>query len=276
MRVAYVQTSPSLGNTRSNLEQAFALVECVKEADLVVLPELFHSGYSVRDKDEALALAISEDESSEPLEMCLDACRKFRMHVVAGFLEKDDRDNLFNSAWLMAPEGIISNYRKVHLFNLEKHIFSPGTDSGEISRLQFDGGSARVGMQICFDWIFPDGWGKLAWGEGPGTGSQVITHPANLVIPDACPAAIRTRATENRVFIITAGRVGHDPAPEGDILFRGGSRIVSPDGKILSRGHDSEPCCDMVEIDPEWADNKFVTPLNDVLAERFGIGEDAE
>jgi predicted amidohydrolase len=240
----------------------------------VVLPELFHSGYAVRSSDEARSLAVSQDRESAPLSMCLDACRKFSLHIVAGFLEESDGKKLFNSAWLINQDGVSAAYRKVHLFHLEKLIFTPGDGPGPVTPVKTANsrGHARVGMQVCFDWIFPDPWGRLAWGEGddPGpTGAQVIAHPANLVIPGKCPLALRARAMENRIFIVSAGRVGTDPGPDGEIEFRAGSIIIAPDGSVLAEGQDDRPDCDMVEINPEWADGKYVTPTNHVLNERF-------
>ena len=253
--------------TRRNLQEAHSLIERVRDADLVVLPELFHSGYAVRNRDEAESLSVSRDEQSEPLAMCTDTARSFNLHIAAGFLERIEGGNLFNSSWLIGPDGIRSIYRKAHLFNHELDVFTPGEENPEIVRV--DG--ARVGMQICFDWVFPETWGRLA-----RDGAQIVAHPSNLVIPDACPLAIRTRAMENRIFIITAGRVGVDPGPDGEIIFRAGSRIVAPDGTVLSESPDDVPHCDLVTIDPEWADDKYITPRNDVMKDRFGSLEDEQ
>lgn len=269
MRVAFVQTSPVLGMTRQNLESAFALIERVRDADLVVLPELFHSGYAIRDPDEARSLAVSRN-SSEPLAMCIDAARDFKMAIVGGFLELEERSGkLFNSAWLIDGSGVIAAYRKVHLFDREKDVFEPGTSD---SPIKFAGG-ARIGMQVCFDWAFPEPWGRLAWGGGDGKGAQIIAHPANLVLPEACPLTLRARAIENRVFIVSAGRVGSDPGPTGRIEFRGGSRILAPDGQVLAAGPDDKIGADIAVIDPSWADDKFITPRNHVLRERFEKSE---
>jgi predicted amidohydrolase len=273
MRLAFVQTSPGLGNERLNLEQAFSLIERVREADLVVLPELFHSGYAVRNLNEARSLAVSPDEMSEPLMMCLDAARQFRSTIVAGFLEIDRPSNrLYNSAWMIDESGIIGKYRKVHLFDREFDIFHPGDSLSPVVKT----GGARVGMMICFDWAFPESWGMLAWGGRDGVGAQIIAHPVNLVLPDACPLAVRSRALENRIFVVSAGRIGTDEGPDGELIFRAGSRIVAPDGSILAAGPDDRPGADMVAIDPAWADDKFITPRNHILRERFPEKKDLE
>jgi len=267
MRVAFVQTSPRLGEVRRNLEEAWSLIERVKEADLAVLPELFHSGYAVRNKEEARALAVSHNANSEPVAMCLDAARQFRMNLAGGFLERDESSqNLYNSAWIIGPGGIIGAYRKIHPFDREWDIFTPGEKEPPV----VSAAGARVSMQICFDWAFPEIWGKLAWGDEGKNGAQVIAHPVNLVLPDACPIAVRARALENRIYVVCAGRVGTDPGPDGEIIFRGGSRIVAPDGSILASGSEDKPGCEMVTIDPAQADDKYLTPRNHVLRQRFG------
>lgn len=271
MRVAFVQTAPRIGGTWENLEEAFRLIEKVREADLIVLPELFHSGYAVRNRDEAASLAVSPAEGSKPLAMILGAARQFVSTIVAGFLEKDDAGRLYNSAWLVNPGGLAARYHKVHLFNREKDIFEPGDELSPVT----DVSGARVAMLVCFDWIFPESWGRLAWGDDGVGGAQIIAHPANLVLPGACPVAIRARAMENRIFIVTAGRVGIEPGPDGEIEFVGGSRIVAPDGSILAAGPNDGTGCDMVEIDPRLADDKYVTPRNHVLRERFGARDEA-
>jgi predicted amidohydrolase len=270
MRVAFVQTAPRLGQTRRNLEEAYGLIKRVREADLVVLPELFHSGYAVCDRNEAVSLAAWPDGSSEPVAMCLDAARSFNAAIAAGFLERDEGGKLFNSAWLIDASGVIARYRKVHLFDREWDVFEPGYDSCPISKVA----GARVAMQVCFDWVFPEPWGRLAWGEGEGTGAQVIAHPANLVLAQACPTAIRARAIENRVFIVTAGRVGTDPGPSGEIEFKAGSRIVAPDGSVLAAGPEDRTAAETVTIEPSWADDKYLTPRDHVLRERFGEQEE--
>lgn len=269
MRIAFVQTAPRLGETRRNLEEAYSLIKRVREADLIVLPELFHCGYAVRDRNEAVSLAAWPDGTSEPVAMCLDAARQFDTAIAGGFLERDDSGKLFNSAWLIDASGVIARYRKVHLFDREWEIFEPGSQPCPISNVS----GVRVAMQVCFDWVFPEPWGRLAWGEGDGTGAQVIAHPANLVLPQACPTAIRARAIENRIFIVTAGRVGTDPGPGAEIEFKAGSRIVAPDGSVLAEGPENLTSADTVTVDPSWADDKYLTPRDHVLRERFGERE---
>ncbi|MEZ4690386.1 MAG: nitrilase-related carbon-nitrogen hydrolase [Ignavibacteria bacterium] len=76
-------------------------------------------------------------------------------------------------------------------------------------------------MMICFDWFFPETARTLAL-----KGAQIICHPSNLVMA-YCQTAMFTRALENRVFTITANRIGYDVRENKELFFTGESVIVS-------------------------------------------------
>jgi predicted amidohydrolase len=250
MRIAYIQTEPQIGQTKHNLDRAVDLIEKVHEADLIVLPELFHSGYKFESKEEAESLSC-EIPDGTPVQALLYAARKLETHICAGILERDGT-RLYNSSVIVSPAEVISKYRKIHLFNTEKEMFKPGDEPPETVKV----GQTNVGMLICFDWIFPGVWNYLA-----RQGAQVICHPANLVLEGKCEKGTVVRAMENRVFVITADRAGD----ERGLHFVGGSQIVDPDGVILSKAPEKGEHFDMVKIDPVIADWKFVTPRNHIL-----------
>ncbi|HAP67080.1 MAG TPA: acyltransferase, partial [Nitrospinae bacterium] len=120
-----------------------------------------------------------------------------------------------------------------------------------------------IGMMICFDWLFPEVARILSL-----KGADIICHPSNLVLPH-CPQAMITRCIENRVFVITANRVGVEERIKGRRLkFIGQSEIVSPDGKILYRASANKEEIGIVDIDPKMARNKNITPLNNIFKDR--------
>jgi predicted amidohydrolase len=82
----------------------------------------------------------------------------------------------------------------------------------------------KVGMMICFDWIFPESARTLAL-----KGAQIIAHPSNLVL-SYCQQAMFTRAVENRVFTITANRTGTEINGDKELYFTGKSVIVDTKG----------------------------------------------
>ncbi len=256
MKVGFLQMEPDFGRVRRNVERAFSLMgDC--EADLMVLPELFNTGYQFASRDEVKALAEEVPEGFTTEAFIYEA-RKRKTYFVFGIAEKV-RDRFFNSAVLVGPEGFIGVYRKIHLFSMERLWFAPGEDGFPV----FDIGMARVGLMICFDWLFPEAARVLAL-----EGADIICHPSNLVLPH-CPDAMVTRCLENRVFAITANRIGREERIPGKVLnFIGKSQIVSPMGKILYRAPEDREEVRILDISPEEARDKLITPENDIFLDR--------
>jgi len=255
MRVAYVQFAPVFGKVTQNIGQAIALAEATP-ADLYVFPELFSTGYLFEDRAELKTYAEPALGGFTVGHLAV-WCKRRGVHVCAGFAEVDG-DNLYNSAALVGPKGLMGLYRKSHLFWREKELFD---QSGEDMWEVYECAGARVGMMICFDWIFPEAARILAL-----RGAQVILHPANLVLP-YCPAAMVTRCVENRVFAVTANRVGTEDRPPKPLTFIGQSRIISPTGEVLARAADEETV-GVADINPAAADDKHITPHNDLFSDR--------
>jgi predicted amidohydrolase len=243
------------GKKTYNIERALSLMN-TRHADLYVLPELFNTGYSFRSKSELRALSepAAGGETSQAL---IDYARAAKTAMVAGIAERDGK-RLFNSAILVKPDGDVKTYRKTHLFLFEKSLFDRGNGPYAIHTI----GNTRVGMLVCFDWMFPEAARELAL-----KGADIIAHPANLVLP-YCQAAMVTRAIENRVFAIVANRVGSEHRRKELLRFTGRSEIVSPKGKILGMAGDKEETVVTAEIDVKDARNKKVTPLNDIFKDR--------
>lgn len=254
MRVGYIQFSPIFGQRRANLEKVESFFEGAK-ADLVVLPELFSTGYVFESKEELLSLA--ETEAGETFAFLRGLSLKTGAAIVAGIAEKDG-ENCYNSCFLFSDGEIRAKYRKVHLFDREKDVFTPG----DLPFVTMDVKGAKVGLMICFDWIFPEVSRILAI-----RGAQIICHPSNLVLP-YCPRAMITRCLENGVFAITANRVGIESRAGVEVRFIGMSQVVSPRGEVLVKAGENEEIIQIVDIDPSAANNKMITQRNHLLRDR--------
>jgi predicted amidohydrolase len=176
---------------------------------------------------------------------------------VCGLAEREG-ERLFNAAVLVGPDGLVACYRKVHLFRFEKEIFTPGDGGFEVHEVA----GARVGMLVCFDWIYPEAARALAL-----AGADVIAHPSNLVLPHAQRALV-TRCLENRVFWVLANRTGSEREGHRSLTFTGRSRIGAPDGRVLADAGPDGTVLEVVTVDPSEARDKHVTPENDLLADR--------
>lgn len=254
-RVGYYQFRPLFGKIQRNLDSVLQALETVT-ADLIVLPELCFTGYYFRDREEVAQLA-EDPHQSKTVEKLTQFCQQRDMYLVSGFAEKAG-PKIFNSSLLLGPDGIVDIYRKIHLFNEEKIWFDPGDTPFKVNTVR----GVKVGMMICFDWIFPEATRSLAV-----LGAEVICHPSNLVL-SYCQTAMETRCLENNVFAITCNRFGADKRPHGELTFTGKSQIVAPKGKVLHRAPSKRTALYVTNIDIALARDKMITRHNHALEDR--------
>ena len=255
LRVAFVQGRPRFGRPVHNLELGLDLAARV-EADLVVLPELWSSGYVFSSHDEVATLA-EDAKRGITARMLTAAAKRERRHYIAGFPEVA-RGRHYNSAMLVGPGGVKAVYRKLHLFEREREWFTPGDLPLAVHRV----GPAKVGMLICFDWRFPEAARVLAL-----EGADVIAHPSNLVFANA-QEAMRVRALENQLWTVTANRTGTERRPGGTVPFTGRSQIVDPRGEVVVRAGRAEQGAHAVDCDLTIARRKRLTAITPLFSNR--------
>lgn len=255
MKVAFIQFEPVFGEIGANIQIIDRLVERI-DAELIVLPELCTTGYlfTSHREVEALGEEIPAGRTTEAL------CRLARLknsYLVAGLIEKCG-EKRYNASVLVGPGGYIATYRKIHLFYEETLWFTPG----DLAFSVYDIGICRIGMMICFDWIFPEAARILAI-----RGADLLCHPSNLVLP-YCQGAMVTRCLENRVFAVTANRTGTETRGGKKLTFTGKSQITGPDGNIFCRAGERTEETGVVDIDVQQARVKAVNPYNDLIGSR--------
>ena len=255
MKVGFIQFSPLFGRKEENIERVTNSLRGAK-ADLLVLPELFSTGYLFLNEEE-LRRSAETIPDGPTVSKFIKLAKEENANLVFGIAEGAD-DKLFNSSVLLTPKGECYVYRKLHLFDTEKHLFSPGDKELEV----FDVGETKIGMMICFDWIFPEVARILAL-----KGAEIICHPSNLILP-YCQNAMITRSVENRVFTITSNRTGTEKREDKELTFTGNSQIADPKGRILAKANAEEEKVCVIEIDPSLAKDKKVTPYNHILQDR--------
>jgi predicted amidohydrolase len=178
--------------------------------------------------------------------------------AIVGSIAERAGDSCYNTCVLSSGGAIKARYRKVHLFDREKELFAPGDMPFDVYEL----GGVRIGMMVCFDWVFPEAMRALAL-----KGAQIVCHPSNLVLP-YCPRAMITRCIENGVYAITTNRVGNEARAGLDLTFIGMSQVVGPRGEVLMRANEEEEDLRIIDIDPALADNKMITRRNHLIDDR--------
>lgn len=255
MKIGFLQLRPKFGAVRENVRSAKSLLKAVSEAT-IVLPELFNTGYLFRHREELARYAESVTTGYTVTEL-KKVAKKQKLNLVFGMAEKKGR-KLYNSAVLITARGKVASYQKTHLFDREKFVFDAGTKSYTVYAVE----GGKLGMMVCFDWIFPEVTRILAL-----KGAQVICHPSNLVLP-YCQDAMKTRCIENKVFAVTANRIGTEKRGAASLTFTGQSQIVDPKGNVLASAGERSESLKIVEIDCAEADDKMVTPNNNLFEDR--------
>lgn len=230
MRVACVQlTYPDGESKPERISRVQSIIEGVADTDLVVLPELWPTGYFSFDRYEDEAETLDGDMIPD---LCKTASR-LSIHLMAGTFVERRSDGLANCAVLIDAEGsVIHTYRKVHLFGYESReaeLLTPGQDIS-VGRT----GLGQIGMTTCYDLRFPELYRMLV-----DRGAQLF------IIPAAWPKArldhwrllLQARALEDQVFVIGCNGAGD----QGGTELGGHSMIIDPWGQVLAEaGDDAE------------------------------------
>lgn len=237
VRVAVAQMDCRLGDVRTNLRQIGYLAQKIgkRDVDIVCFPELVTTGYSLNEKWVELAETIPGETTGR----LSSIAEEFGLYLVVGMAERDlESDRTFNSAVLMGPKGEVAGvYRKVHLWGAEKRFFSPG-DGFPTFKTKI----GVVGMAICYDLEFPESTRILTL-----RGAQIVFYPSAEWKPfeTLIETYVKSRAAENVVYAGFSNRIGR----EGEAVFFGHSRIVSPDCRTLARAGSASEAFAIARID---------------------------
>ena len=262
--VAACQLGLAVGEVESNRSAAAAAVaeSAGHGAELVVLPELCDSGYVFTGEAEARALATPAADSPTLREWQALAGR-YGATIAGGFCELGEEGLVYNSAALVGQDGVLAVYRKAHLWDAEKLVFTPGDAPPPVVDLP----SGRVGLMICYDLEFPE-WVRLAALAGADLIAAPVNWPAMPVPAGERPCdvvRVQADACVNGVFIAVADRC----RVERGVSWVGGTVIVGPDGYPLAGPVTAdEPAVLVASCDLARARNKQINAHNDVLTDR--------
>jgi predicted amidohydrolase len=228
MKIAIYQGPGVFLDVAANLALLDRLAKsaATQDAGLLILPEMFLTGYNIGDEVGRLA----EPARGPSAERAATIARDNRISLLYGYPERAGR-SIYNSALLIDDAGrALANYRKTHLFGPEeRRLFRPGEDLA-VARLA----GLTIGILICYDIEFPELVRSLVL-----KGADMVAVPTALSPPyDEIPTSIlRARAYENQIFVAYSNHSG----TEGDLSFIGGSALVGPDGRdIVRAGRDEE------------------------------------
>lgn len=258
-RIACAQIAPQLGASDANsgviVEQIRAAVTA--GADVLVLPELATSGYMFDDADEARAHALPATATSFAswIAAAGDAI------VVGGFPEIGSDGLLYNSAVMLDATGVLGFYRKSHLWDREKLIFTPGAAVPQVLATRH----GAIAVMICYDLEFPELTRPVAL-----AGAELIAAPVNWPLfprpegehPGEVINAMAT-ARASKVAVACCDRTGVErgqPWTEGSV-------VVSPDGWVLDSVGSGTGIA-IADVDLSVTHDKSLTDHVDLFGDR--------
>ena len=228
----------------ANIAAVAALVEQAagEGAQVVLPPELFSGPYFCREeKDEFFALARPTAEHPSVIAM-RELAAKLKVAIPTSFFERDGH-HYYNTLAMIGPDGVImGTYRKSHIPDgpgyEEKFYFRPGHDGFKVWDVPATGGTARIGVGICWDQWYPETARSMAL-----MGAQVLLYPtaigsepkdAEMDTSRMWRRAMIGHAVSNCMPVVAANRIGNEGGQEDGIGFYGHSFICDEWGDYLT------------------------------------------
>ena len=265
INILLAQVNPHVGDLKKNIEKHLKFIKTAAEAgaQFVIFPELSLTGYFLKDSIYDIGVNLNSEEASvfEPL---YKASLNSGISVIAGFVEKDENYNFYNSSFCISKGKIINVHRKVYLPTYgmfeELRYFKPGGGFNI-----FDMAGVKASILTC-----EDAWHLSSSYIAVNKGAEII------VVNSASPARGITERLDKfssinmweellsviafyyRSYVIYVNRVGF----EDGIGFSGGSCIFGPTGEMDARIDYLEEGYLKVEINLDLLNNeRFKTPL---------------
>jgi predicted amidohydrolase len=219
MKIALPATRHKLMDLDFNLR---TIKECAGKSDIVVFPEMFLTGYLLRDRVFRYAQSVMDKFTRE----ISGIAGAFGTTIVCGMPEFDAQKKLvYNSAMIFLPDERIISYRKRKLATFgpfdETFYFVPGNEE-----CIFEVSGVRVGILICYEIFFPEIAKRYAQS---GIDLLICISASPSTTKQFFEAVLPARAIENTIFVAYSNLLG----TEQNFVFWGGQRIYSPRGELL-------------------------------------------
>ncbi|MEC5424012.1 carbon-nitrogen family hydrolase [Virgibacillus sp. C22-A2] len=230
MKHAVYQMDIIAGNPEGNRLRVEEWVENVckmDRPDIIVLPEMWTTGYTLPELDKLA------DKEGEPTTSFLKRlASKYKIHIIGGSIANEKSGKYYNSSMVIDGQGeLIYKYDKMHLVPMldEPRYLTGGRKKVEV----FELGGVKMGIIICYDLRFPELARTLAL-EGAQILYVVAEWPAAR--KEHWKALLIARAIENQMYVVSSNRVGSYDGVD----FAGSSMIIDPWGNCIHTGSETE------------------------------------
>ncbi|OIK14842.1 carbon-nitrogen hydrolase [Bacillus sp. MUM 116] len=238
LKISCLQMDIAFGDPNKNFQTADKLIQqaIAENPDIIVLPELWTTGYDLTRLDE-----IADKGACESIDFLKNAAKKYKVNFVGGSVANRGENGVKNTLLIINKDGtLVHQYSKLHLFKLmDEHLYlKSGNEKGlfELEERSFAG-------MICYDIRFPE-WIRTHTAQGAEALFVVAEWPAPRLYH--WRTLLIARAIENQCFVIACNRAGSDFNNQ----FAGHSMIIDPWGEIITEaGNDEEILSAEIELD---------------------------
>ncbi|WP_457146287.1 nitrilase-related carbon-nitrogen hydrolase [Mycobacterium sp. URHB0021] len=258
-RIACCQIAPTIGDMAANAELIESQIrDAVRAgADVIVLPELATSGYMFSDAAEARGLALT---TADQVFTNWSAAVGSSI-VVCGFCELGLDNRLYNSAVMVDADGVMAHYRKTHLWDHEKLIFTAGDVLPPVVQTEY----GDIAVMICYDIEFGELTRRVAL-----DGAELIAAPVNWPLfprpegerPGEVITAMSTART-NKIAVACCDRTGEERGQR----WTEGTAVVDPDGWVVASAGAGTSMA-IADVDLSATHDKTLTEHVDLFADR--------
>jgi predicted amidohydrolase len=224
-----IQADLKWEDKNANLKLFEQKIKDIPQAQIVILPEMFSTGFSMQPKK----LAEPSDGQTIAWMKKMAAEKKI---ILTGSIIIEENGKYYNRLVWMLPDGQYGYYNKRHLFAYgeEDRHYTAGTQ-----RLIASVNGWKINLMVCYDLRFPV-WSRQQFDEDQQFEYDVLVYVANW--PErrntAWKSLLRARAIENQCYVIGVNRVGKDG---NDMYHSGDSMVVDPLGEILyEKAHEED------------------------------------
>lgn len=223
MRITLLQTDIVWEDKQANLKRLEKYLEQLNgQTELVVLPEMFSTGFSMNSE----TLAENIDEMT--VSLLKEWSQKYQLALCGSYIAKENDSKNYNRGFFITPDGNASYYDKRHLFRMGKECdyFCAGNRQQIINFKGF-----RISLLICYDLRFP------VWSRNRDNGYDLLIYVANWPASrrNVWDILLKARAIENMSYVCGVNRVGTDG---NKLPYNGGSVLISAKGNILASVED--------------------------------------
>ncbi len=228
LMVTLVQTSLYWQDKQANLVHFNKLIKAVTETDLIILPEMFNTGFSMEAK------LLAEEMKGETVTWMKQMAFEKNAAILGSLIIKEN-ESYYNRLVAAGPDGGLITYDKRHLFRMaDEHL----TYSGGLKTILLNIRGWKIKPFICYDLRFPV-WSRNKYVKSIGWDYDLAIYVANW--PAARAHAWKTlavaRAIENQSYVISLNRIGQDGK---GYAYSGDSQVINSYGESLLHLHEIE------------------------------------